>query len=498
MRTTLYVFKKAVGLSLFAMWLSPVTQAQNVGINTTGAAGHPSALLDVSATDKGVLFPNVTLTGAGDGTTISSPAKGLMVWNTGSSWGTAALYYNDGTTGSPDWVKVSTALSDLTPGAGLTGTTVYNGSSAQTFSVASGNGLSTDAGQDRVKLGGTLDENTAIAKGNFGLTLNQTGTGDFDIQDNGSSSLFVFGNDGAGTDGNVGIGTNSPAFRLSVNGTLEAIDFGPAGSQNIRIGDDTYLTDVDIAHTLGLYSSSATGEGRLVLGAVTEMLMRSTDQTGNFGSAGNFDFDDATAAAGIVLESGTEESGGFFANGNTTAIWSPGDGTGGILSIYDEDAMALSTPAVRVEGDGDLKMYGDNSIHMANNVAYVINRTEQSFANTNTTYVNVTGTTTALQVDANDIVVVNVSLKFKFTGGSGNDDVRFRLNVTGCTSTTQADTYESENFDNDRDEYQPVSMQYVVAAPCSGTLQFSIQMDAFSDADDAAKVGDLVITATKY
>ena len=498
MKTTLFV-KKAMGVLLLLPWLPPVIRAQNVGINTTGAAGHPSALLDVSATDKGVLFPNVTLTAANDAGTIASPAKGLMVWNTGAAWGIAALYYNDGSTAAPSWVKVSAGLADLTPGAGLSGSTVYNGSAAQTFSVASGNGLSTDAGQDRVKLGGTLDENTAVTKGNFGLTFNQTGPGDFDIQDNGSSSLFIFGNDGAATDGNVGIGTASPAYRLSVNGTIEAVDFGPAGSQNIRIGDDTYLTDVDAAHTLGIYSSSATGEGRLVLGATTEMLMRSTNQAGNFGSAAGFDFDDGPAISGsLLLESGSSESAGFFANGNTAAIWSPGDGTGGILSIYDEDALNLGSPAVRVEGDGDLKLYGDNSIHMPNNVGYVINRAEQTFASSNTTYVNVTGTTSSLQVDANDIVAVNVSLKFKFTGGSGNDDVRFRLNVSGCTSTTQADTYESENFDNDRDEYQPVSMQYVVVSPCAGTLQFNIQVDAFSDADDGAKIGDLVIVATKY
>lgn len=106
--------------------MAGISQAQNVGINTTGAAGHPSAMLDISATDKGVLFPNVTLTGATDGTTIPSPAKGLVVWNTGTSWGIAGLYYNDGTTGAPGWVKMTTGAFSAGTGIGLTGGVISN------------------------------------------------------------------------------------------------------------------------------------------------------------------------------------------------------------------------------------------------------------------------------------------------------------------------------------------------------------------------------------
>ncbi len=36
--------------------------AQNLAINTTGATGDSSALLDVNATDKGMLIPRVNLT----------------------------------------------------------------------------------------------------------------------------------------------------------------------------------------------------------------------------------------------------------------------------------------------------------------------------------------------------------------------------------------------------------------------------------------------------
>ena len=65
--------------------------AQGVGINTTGAAADASAMLDVSSTTQGVLIPRMT---AAQKTVISSPATGLLVFQTD---GTSGLYYYNGT-----------------------------------------------------------------------------------------------------------------------------------------------------------------------------------------------------------------------------------------------------------------------------------------------------------------------------------------------------------------------------------------------------------------
>jgi hypothetical protein len=80
-----------------------LTQAQ-VGIGTTSPA--TSSVLDVSSTTKGVLLPQVALTGVNDASTITTPAVSLLVWNTGASWGGAAYYYNSGTSGAPVWAKI--------------------------------------------------------------------------------------------------------------------------------------------------------------------------------------------------------------------------------------------------------------------------------------------------------------------------------------------------------------------------------------------------------
>lgn len=61
---------------------SNLVTAQNIGINSAGAVPDASAILDVSSSDKGVLIPRVALTGTNDGSTVSSPANSLLVYNT--------------------------------------------------------------------------------------------------------------------------------------------------------------------------------------------------------------------------------------------------------------------------------------------------------------------------------------------------------------------------------------------------------------------------------
>ena len=65
-------------------WGSSIA-AQSVGINSTGAAPLSSAMLDVNASNKGLLIPRVSLTSSTDITTITSPATSLLIYNTASA-----------------------------------------------------------------------------------------------------------------------------------------------------------------------------------------------------------------------------------------------------------------------------------------------------------------------------------------------------------------------------------------------------------------------------
>ncbi len=72
-------------------------KAQGVAINNGGTPAHSSAMLDVSATNKGMLAPRMTMT---ERDAISTPATGLLIFQTDA---TPGFYYYNGTA----WVAVS-------------------------------------------------------------------------------------------------------------------------------------------------------------------------------------------------------------------------------------------------------------------------------------------------------------------------------------------------------------------------------------------------------
>jgi hypothetical protein len=82
-------------LLLSALFLSLPIFAQNVGLNADGSVPDASAILDMKATDKGVLVPRMT---AAQRTAIASPAIGLLVYQTSVPVG---FYYYDGTAWAP-------------------------------------------------------------------------------------------------------------------------------------------------------------------------------------------------------------------------------------------------------------------------------------------------------------------------------------------------------------------------------------------------------------
>ncbi len=75
---------------MFLILISSGLYAQT-GIGTT--TPDASAKLDVSSSNKGFLPPRVTLSSTTDISTISSPATGLLVYNTGNNVGLSAGYY---------------------------------------------------------------------------------------------------------------------------------------------------------------------------------------------------------------------------------------------------------------------------------------------------------------------------------------------------------------------------------------------------------------------
>lgn len=121
-----------------------------------------------------------------------------------------------------------------------------------------------------------------VSSGGNSIVVENTGGGSFNINPSG---------------GNVAIGTNSPIYKLDVaGGGIRAQDYGAAGSVNMMVGDDTYFTDVDIAHTVALYSASNNAVGSLQLGSNTGSYI--------FGSSGNIGVGTTTPGYKLHVPSG--------------------------------------------------------------------------------------------------------------------------------------------------------------------------------------------------
>ncbi len=84
---TKYIFKT------FLMVVFTTTTFAQVGIGTTNP--HPSAILELNASDKALLLTRVALTGTDDVTTIPTPTAGMIVFNTVDTVGANAVKANN-------------------------------------------------------------------------------------------------------------------------------------------------------------------------------------------------------------------------------------------------------------------------------------------------------------------------------------------------------------------------------------------------------------------
>ena len=110
------------------LFIVSISIKAQVGIGTNSPNG--SSMLEINATNKGVLIPRVTLTGSTDATTIATPATSLLVYNTATTSDVVpGYYYNSGTSGSPVWIRLNT--NSLVTGANSGETIRWNSSNSQ-------------------------------------------------------------------------------------------------------------------------------------------------------------------------------------------------------------------------------------------------------------------------------------------------------------------------------------------------------------------------------
>lgn len=92
-------------LLIFVLLSMAIAATAQVKVGNNPTTLNPSAALEIESANKGFLPPRVSLKGMNDATTIPTPAKGLIVYNSGTLMD-EGLYTNTGTSSSPIWSKV--------------------------------------------------------------------------------------------------------------------------------------------------------------------------------------------------------------------------------------------------------------------------------------------------------------------------------------------------------------------------------------------------------
>jgi hypothetical protein len=269
---------------LFLIFFLPsVLYSQNVAINNDGSDPHHSALLDVSSTTKGVLFPRLTTF---DRTSIPGPAIGLTVFDTdtNSYW----VYRGDVNGG---WREI---LVDLDKVWQLSGTHIYN--------LNNGNvGIGTNNPQEKLSVNAVNPNiqllNSNVSKGFLGVNNHDISLGTYNNNTTGNLLLKTKGLDRIKIDENglVGIGTTTGTAALNLNGTNPAFQIrnGDADKGFLKINSDDLI--------LGTNSGNLSGNLNFNTKDINRMLIEPNGDVGIGTSNPNSKLDVSTGNDGQVL-----------------------------------------------------------------------------------------------------------------------------------------------------------------------------------------------------
>ena len=283
--------------------------AQGVGIGTGSTAPAATAMLEVASTSKGLLIPRLT---AAQRTAISSPAQGLLVYQTDGTQ--PGFYYNTSATSTATWLWL--------PDKASAGDNLGNGIATSAVKL-NGNSLSNN-GTGGIKI---------VDAGDVTITGNSTVTGNSSVTGNGSVGGALA----------VGVTTADAKAALDITSTTKGL-LPPrlTLAQRSAMGTPTVgMLIVQTDNTPGLYQYTATGwasvgAGNYTAESTTTAAAPTSAVTVN-PAATNILYNDNGAANNGTVTLGTGTEGQRLViinndNGYLTVVSS--SGTGNILSKY--------------------------------------------------------------------------------------------------------------------------------------------------------------------
>ncbi len=328
-----------------------VATAQNVGINATGASPHASALLDVAATNKGVLIPRMT---QAQRDAITSPATGLLIYQTN---GTAGFYYYTGSTwtgiggNDTDWSESGNYVFNTTDSVGI-GTN----SPAHVLSVSGNSSVSgvqyagafysgDQYGQAKIEMYSAFSTDTALvvktsnAKPSAYLWKHPA-TGGVALEASSGSGVagyFTANNGGTGVNGVGGIGVEGEGNTYGGQFIAGAVGALAVNAYSIQSsGDVAHFSIGNASNTGNALHGIQQGQGKAGVFTISNTsngdtaLYAHTNGTGHSGFFENTGTTNASAAM-VAKTNGTGRAGQFqisnVANASD-AIYATTNGTG--------------------------------------------------------------------------------------------------------------------------------------------------------------------------
>jgi hypothetical protein len=335
-------------------------QAQNVGINATGATPDNSAMLDVDAANKGLLIPRIQLLSVTDIITIATPTKSLLVYNKNGNTlqmpEGEGYYYWDGS----KWVKLQTNATNnawLTNGnVGTTPTTNFIGTNddnslvlkvnkvfsgildsskqntatgfrALQYALDSIGKYNTAVGYNGLSFNGSGSHNTALGKD----ALKYNTIGDDNTANGDGALLFNRSGTGNTASGRASLLTNTNGYNNTANGYLALnnnngnrnIGIGTSSGTNITTGNN----NIAIGNNTNVLSGTADNQLNigneiygLNLGTVNSTLGVGTNNpTTKWHINGKIRIDDGTQGNGKILQSDANGVGSWVKSNATVS-----------------------------------------------------------------------------------------------------------------------------------------------------------------------------------
>ncbi len=491
---------------LFATILfSTFSYSQNVGIGTAS----PTNKLDVSGSIR-LRETSYAVAGSNPTITIATDVSQAQLTAGASPSGTATI-----TTTTPQDGQLLAIYNNSGIHATLNGQTIPTGRAASFVYSATGWRSISDPNLDW-KLTGNSGTTPSVAAIGSAVTAGSNFIGTTDAKD-----LVIATNNGTNTlermritsAGNVGIGTTVAGQRLTVvdagngnqyNGTFsvyannltQGVGIGYAGIQalgsnanqdlsfNARGTGNITMQVSGTTGNVGIGTSTVPSESRLVLGAL-----------------------DATNEGGelqLNAPGGSYTTAHFIDNYQNSLRILTGTNTGSTalrMSIDNTGQVTINNLA----GTGNRKVFADaNGMLNASstNVIAIYNfTTGTSSPNTQKTVITNPGST--MNVSIGDIVILDVDVTLRLTGGSNTDDFYIKPTKTGTcgltctdgTSTPRYMLYRPDEGGGDHDNYKPIHYMEICKVTSAGTLGFGL--DVSNTGDDTWEHSQAVLVARK-